>query len=152
MNSSIGGAAPETASAGKTEAYVKDQMHDLTRGLRDKLRRRLHAISDRLEEMKERQDNVVQSRSERFRSHFDIVGSLPLEIVLQIVTCLDPEDIARSRRVRMPFFFFFSFLLNGHRQEVILGLTTMALYVLVRYYHQVSFAPNPYLPEHRRRG
>lgn len=110
MNSSIGGAAPETASAGKTEAYVKDQMHDLTRGLRDKLRRRLHAISDRLEEMKERQDNVVQSRSERFRSHFDIVGSLPLEIVLQIVTCLDPEDIARSRRVRMPFFFlFFSF-------------------------------------------
>lgn len=87
----------------------------------------------------------------QFRCQYDVVGSLPLELVLQIVKYLNPEDIVRSRRVRMTHFCFKcpdgqNILTRG------LGLKTMALYLLVRYNYQVLFAPNPCLPEHRWHG
>lgn len=32
---------------------------------------------------------------------YDIVGSLPLELLINVVEHLDPEDIARNQRVRI---------------------------------------------------
>lgn len=41
----------------------------------------------------------------RCESAYDIVSSLPLELLLEIVEYLEPADIVRSRRVRIfPFF------------------------------------------------
>lgn len=40
-----------------------------------------------------------------FRATYDIVSSLPLELVLAIVKYLDPADILRSQRVRITRFY-----------------------------------------------
>ena len=46
--------------------------------------------------------SVVVARSKEFLSgKYDIVGSLPFEIVLEIVKYLDPDDIVRNQRVRI---------------------------------------------------
>ena len=45
--------------------------------------------------------SVVVARSKEFLSgKYDVAGSLPLEIVLEIVKYLDPDDIVRNQMVR----------------------------------------------------
>lgn len=46
--------------------------------------------------MKTRVDRQLKS------TNFDVVGSLPIEILLQILKYLDPADIVRNQRVRIP--------------------------------------------------
>lgn len=39
-------------------------------------------------------------RGQRVKRCYDIVGSLPLELVIQVVRSLDEADIVRNQRVR----------------------------------------------------
>ncbi|KAL1978623.1 hypothetical protein VTN31DRAFT_1482 [Thermomyces dupontii] len=77
MDSSIDCTGPETPSADRAKATE------------------LPGISDQQEE---ELPDTVKARLARIRFEYDIVGSLSLELVLHIVTYLDPADIVRSRR------------------------------------------------------
>lgn len=68
--------------------------------------------------MEEQRGHAIAAGRDQ-RRHFDIVGSLPLELVVELAQYLDGADIIRSRRVRTTvaplsmfkviglFFFFF---------------------------------------------
>mgnify|MGYP001357074407 CR=1 FL=1 len=47
----------------------------------------------------QRENTLVAGRN--LHEYYDIVGSLPLELVIQIVYHLDEADIVRSQRVRL---------------------------------------------------
>lgn len=91
--------------------------------------------------MEERLDQI------RYKKYYDIVGSLPLELLLKIAEDLEPADIVRSQRVLIHYPVY------RHSKIVfltgtVLGLQTMALHSLIRRNHQVCFAPNACVLEH----
>lgn len=49
-------------------------------------------------------------RTNSFRETYDIVGSLPLELVLDIAEYLEPADIVRYQKVRIVLQFIAEFL------------------------------------------
>ena len=49
-------------------------------------------------------------KSNSFRATYDIVGSLPLELVLTIAEYLEPADIVRYQKVRIVLQFIAEFL------------------------------------------
>ncbi|KAL1993228.1 hypothetical protein VTN49DRAFT_3177 [Thermomyces lanuginosus] len=90
MTHSTGRVADETEALGVAEPF--DSLD--SRARRDVL----HATFDRLQ-MVESQSVVVARSKEFLSGKYDIVGSLPFEIVLEIVKYLDPNDIVRNQRV-----------------------------------------------------
>lgn len=99
-------AAPKTVSAGLSidasdyhNAYVKDNMSDLTRKLHCWPNPRLRGIPNSRENSKSL--DIVEPRLGEYPfQYYDIVGSLPLEIVLLIVKYLNPTDVIRNRMVQ----------------------------------------------------
>lgn len=82
-------------------------------------------------------------RANLFQETYDIVGSLPIELVLEITEYLRPADIARNLKVRITG----SFTLVCHSNLLIggiLGLETMATDILV----QGCSPQNTGVPEH----
>lgn len=72
------------------------------------------------------------------RAGFDIVSSLPLELVIPIVEYLDQADVLRCQRVRhLPILAMvdFTFL-----TQAVPGLEAMALDFLIQCHHQRRFA------------
>lgn len=67
------------------------------------------------------------------QSRHDIVGSLPLELVVHVVEYLDQADIIRSQRVRYCPAFRDDLL---SEQRYVLGLEAMAVGFVEQYPHQ----------------
>lgn len=76
------------------------------------------------------------------RKEYDIVCSLPLELLLEIVQYLEPAGVVGNQRVRvvqlLPRWSGFDW--------VDLGLQTMAVRFLIRYSHKACYAPNSCVP------
>ncbi|KAL1973068.1 hypothetical protein VTN31DRAFT_6610 [Thermomyces dupontii] len=90
MAPSVGRAAPESASPGTAGVFVSMDL------------RTHHDAKDRYDIMEAR-----SQRKSRVR-YCDIVGSLPPEILLQIVERLDPADIVQSQKVSKRWRYIFS--------------------------------------------
>lgn len=75
------------------------------------------------------------------RNKCDIVSSLPLELVVEVVEYLDQADIVRCQMVQQFRYLALKVILDFNTAS--LDLEEMALDIPVRHSHQQCFAPNP---------
>lgn len=96
----------------------------------------IHAILDQLN-IHEWRPTMAHLEQGRLGRSYDIVGSLPVELLIQVGGRLNPTDIVRCQRVRItsiskPICF----------DKAVLGLEAMARSFFVRCSYQTCFASN----------